>query len=78
MAIAPGSLSRVDIALNGTDATASLADEGFHASNTGQTVTLETTVDGYCIEVTDGRLAGTTFLYDSSKGVPEENGVCSL
>ena len=64
-------------ALDGDDGTA-LAAEGFHVSNAGQTVAIEATVDGYCITVTDDRLAGSTFLYDSAKGVPVENGVCSL
>jgi type IV pilus assembly protein PilA len=63
-------------ALNGTDATVSL--EGFHISNAGQTVALETTVDVYCITVSDARLAGVTFLYDSSVGAPVENGTCSV
>ena len=65
-------------ALNGTDATVSLVGEGFHISDPGQTVTLTTSTDVYCIVVTDARLAASTFLYDSSVGAPVENGTCSI
>jgi len=64
--------------LDGTDAVVSLAGEGFHISDPGQTVALNTSTDVYCITVTDTRLAASTFLYDSSKGAPVENGVCSI
>ena len=61
---------------------ANMQAEGFHfddaAAGGTQTVTVTSNQDAYCIDVADTRIAGTTFLYDSSVGKPVENGTCSF
>ena len=48
------------------------ADEGFNFSSTLTPVVDTATTARYCLEVTDTRLAGVVFSYDSDTGTPVE------
>ena len=52
------------------------ASEGFNYSSTLLPVVKSATATGYCLTVTDTRLAGTTFYYDSNTGAPSETVTC--
>ncbi len=53
-----------------------VSTEGLRYDAATQSLTLPTvTADGYCFQVTDGRIAGVTYKYDSNVGKPVE-GTC--
>ena len=59
----------------GITAASLTANEGFKYSATLTPVVVSATATGYCLQVTDTRLAGTTFKYNSNDGAPKE-GTC--
>ena len=56
----------------GIDTAALEANEGFNYSASLTPVVDTATTARYCLEVTDTRLAGVTFSYDSDNGTPVE------
>jgi len=56
----------------GQTAASLTANEGFKYSGTLTPVVDSADATGYCLEVTDSRLAGVTYRYDSNVGAPEE------
>ena len=51
---------------------ATAVTEGFNYSNTLSPSVISSGVNGYCLTVTDTRIAATPFYYDSDLGVPSE------
>ena len=47
-------------------------DEGFNYSADLNPAVVSADASGYCLSVTDDRLTGVTFYYDSDTGVPSE------
>ena len=65
---------------NGSYATLDLTKlqaEGFKAGGTLTVTVPNADASHFCVNVSDNRLSGTTFIYNSNVGAPEKNGTCA-